>query len=80
MSRSEGALLRRFSGLKILIWSLAFVIAGVAPIYLYMAFSPKDGNPSGLGLSAVFAVPVGGVGAAVGVILMLVQYCTRREV
>ena len=79
MSRSEEALLRRFSGLKIVVWSVAFGLVGAAPLSLYVAFGPADGNPIGLGLLAVIAVPVGGIGATVGLIKMLVQYLTHRE-
>jgi hypothetical protein len=79
MSRTEEDVLRRISGLKIVIWSLVFGVAGVAPIYLYMAFGPKDGNPIGLGLLAVFALPVGGIGVVVGLVIMLVQYFKRRK-
>lgn len=79
MNRIEEALLRRFSGLKIVIWSLAFGIVGVAPLYLYIAFGPADGNPIGLGLLAVVSVPVSGIGVCVGLIKMLVQYFKHRE-
>lgn len=79
MSRIEEAFLRRFSGLKIVIWSLAFGIAGAAPLFLYIAFGPADGNPIGLGLLAVASVPISGIGACVGLIKMLVQYLTHRE-
>lgn len=77
MSRLEEAFLRRFSGSKILIWSLGFAVAGVAPLLLYIAVGPADGNPIGLGLLAVLAVPVGALGAAIGLIKMLVERLTR---
>lgn len=76
MSRIEEALLRRLSGLKILIWSLALGAAGVAPLLLYIAFGPPGGNPIGLGLLAVVAVPVSAVGVGIGLIKMLVEYFT----
>lgn len=79
MSRVEETFLRRFSGPKIVVWSLTFGIAGVVPLYLYMAFGPKDGNPIGLGLLAVFALPVSGIGVAVGLIVTLVQCFNRRK-
>lgn len=78
MSRIEEALLRRFSGLKIMVWSVAIGFAGVLPLLLYIAFGPADGNPIGLGLLAVVAVPMAGVGAAIGLIKMLVQHLGRR--
>ncbi|MCC6610661.1 MAG: hypothetical protein IT515_13435 [Burkholderiales bacterium] len=79
MSRTEEAVLRRFSGLKIVFWSLALGAAGVAPLLLYIAFGPADGNPIGLGLLAALAVPVGAVGAGIGLIKMLVEYFTGRR-
>lgn len=77
MSRIEEAWLRRFSGLRILAYSLAFGVAGVAPLLLYIAFGPADGNPIGLGLLAVVAVPVGAFGVCIGLIKMLVEHFTR---
>lgn len=73
MSGIEEALLRRFSGSRILCWSVAFGLAGVAPLLLYIALGPADGNPIGLGLLAVVAVPVGAVGAGVGLVKILVE-------
>lgn len=78
MSRIEEALLRRWSGLRIVLYSLAAGIAGVAPLLLYIAVGPKDGNPIGLGLLAVATVPFAGVGVFVGLIKMLVEFL-RRE-
>ncbi len=78
MSRIEEALLRRFSGQQIVAWSLAFGLLGAAPLLLYVAFGPADGNPIGLGLLAVIAVPVGGIGLAVGLIKILAEYLTRQ--
>ena len=79
MSRIEEALLRRFSGLKIVIWSIALGAAGIAPLLLYIAFGPADGNPIGLGLLAVAAVPFAAVGIVVGLIKMLVEFFAGRR-
>lgn len=70
MSYLEEALLRRMSGLRIMVCSFVIGFAGVLPLLLYMALGPADGNPIGLGLLAVVAVPVGGVGAVAGLIVM----------
>lgn len=48
-------------------------------LLLYIAFGPEDGNPIGLGLLAVAAVPVAAIGAVVGLITALVQILGRRE-
>ena len=77
MSYLEETLLRRKSGLSIMVWSLVIGFAGVLPLLLYMALGPADGNPIGLGLLAVVAVPVAGVGVVVGLIVTLVQKFVR---
>jgi hypothetical protein len=78
VSYLEEALLRRMSGSRIMVWSLVVGLGGVLPLLLYMALGPADGNPIGLGLLAMVAVPVGGVGVVVGLIAMLVQKFDRR--
>lgn len=74
MSRTEEALLRRWSGARILSVSLAAGSAGGLPLLLYILFGPRDGNPIGLGLLAMAAVPVAGMGVLVG----LVKYAVER--
>jgi hypothetical protein len=69
----EEGFVRRSSGAKILLVSLAIGIAGVAPLLLYIAFGPRDGNPIGLGLLAVVAVPVAGIGIVLGAIKLIVE-------
>ena len=78
MSGIEQEMAGRFSGLKMLTWSVLLGCAGVAPLLLYIAFGPADGNPIGLGLLAVLAVPVSAVGAAVGLIKLLVERLRRK--
>jgi hypothetical protein len=78
VSYLEETLLRRVSGARIMVWSFVIGFGGVLPLLLYMALGPADGNPLGLGLLAMVAVPVGGVGVVVGLIAMLVQKFDRR--
>ncbi len=78
MSRVEEALLRRFSGLTIMVAGAAIALVGVLPLLLCGEFGPADGNPIGLGLLAVVAVPLGGACAAVGLVTTLIQYFLRR--
>lgn len=61
-----------------MVWSGAIGFAGTLPLLLYIAFGPAKGNPIGLGLLAVVAVPIAGVGIAVGAIAALVQYLGAR--
>lgn len=74
MSRIEEFWIRRSAGAKILLGSIALGVAGMAPLLLYIAFGPKDGNPIGLGLLAVLAEFVGAIGVGIGLIVMLVGY------
>ena len=78
MSRSEQALPHRWAGRKILIRSIALGCVGVVPLLLYIALGPADGNPIGLGLLAVTAVLVAGIGAVVGLLKMIVELFGRR--
>lgn len=73
----EEALLRRMSGSTIMVWSLVIGLGGALPLLLYMALGPADGNPIGLGLLAMVAVPVGGVGLVVGLIVTLARQFDR---
>ncbi len=73
MSRMEEALLKRWSGGRIIVGSVIAGIVGVLPLLLYIQFGPADGNPIGLGLLAVAAVPLAGIGVFVGLIKLLVE-------
>ena len=58
-------------------WSAALGIAGVLPLLLYVAFGPADGNPIGLGLLALAAMAIAGMGLVIGLIKMLDQHFGR---
>ena len=79
MSILEERLLQRFSGAKIVLASLALGLAGLLPLVLYIEFGPPEGNPIGLGLLAMVAAPVSGVGMFVGLVKILVERFDRRE-
>lgn len=79
MSRIEEQMLRRVTGGRIFFWSFIFGIACYLPLQLYILFGPADGNPIGLGLLAVFGVPVALMGMLMGVIKLLVEYFLRRS-
>jgi hypothetical protein len=51
----------------------------VLPLLAYIAFGPKDGNPIGLGLLAVFAVPIATIGVLVGLIRLVVEVFVRER-
>jgi hypothetical protein len=78
MSRIEETLLRRYSGARIVAFSVLLAMVGWLPLLLYTIFGPEDGNPIGLGLLAMAVTPFAGVGLAVGVIRMVVEWFSRR--
>ena len=73
MSHVEEALVRRSSGARIVLISLALGAAGILPLLLYVQFGPHDGNPIGLGLLAIAAVPLGGMGILVGLVRWAIE-------
>ncbi len=68
---------KRSRGLKILLGSLTAGAIGIAPLLLYALLGPKDGNPIGLGLLAMLAVPVAAIGSLIGLVTMAVEYFLR---
>ena len=75
----EGSLLRRWKGLRVVAISLGLGLIGVLPLLTYVAFGPEDGNPIGLGLMAVLAVPVAAVGVLVGLFRLVVEILVRER-
>jgi hypothetical protein len=73
MSPIEEAMVTRWGGVEIMKASALLGVAGSAPLFLYIWLGPKDGNPIGLGLLAVFTLPVAVVGLAAGAVAALVQ-------
>jgi hypothetical protein len=69
----------RSRGVRILRISLLIGAAGVAPLLLYILLGPANGNPIGLGLLAVVAVPASIVGMAIGALTLVVERFARRK-
>jgi hypothetical protein len=69
----------RSRGKKIFLTSLLIGAAGVAPLLLYILLGPADGNPIGLGLLAVVAVPASAVGMAIGLVKLVVERFARPK-
>ncbi len=59
--------------LKLLIAGVAIIVGGAAPLWLYVQFGPRDGNPIGLGLLFVGSVPLGGLCLLLALIRFLVE-------
>ncbi len=68
---------KRGLGVKILLTSLAVGAIGLAPLLLYILLGPKDGNPVGLGLLAMLAVLVAGIGVLIGAVTAAVEFFIR---
>jgi hypothetical protein len=66
------------AGSKLFAGGIAVLVLGVGPLLLYIAFGPADGNPIGLGLLAMVAVPAGGILAGLGLVRMLIEFLVRR--
>lgn len=62
-------------GRRLTIASGILLVLCVAPIMLYAAFGPPDGNPIGLGLLMVFGGPVFAVLGLVGLGLWIAGRC-----
>lgn len=71
---------RPSAGIRIVVWSLGLGVAGVAPLLLYALLGPADGNPVGLGLLAVAAVPIAACGFVLGLIKLAIEvFVTDRR-
>ena len=74
VNRAQQPAAKRGVGLRILKTSLIAGAIGVAPLLLYILLGPKDGNPIGLGLLAMLAVPVAVIGGVIGVVTIAVEF------
>jgi hypothetical protein len=79
MTDLEQSLVRRWSGAKIIKMSLVIGCVGLSPLLLYIVFGPRDGNPIGLGLLAMAAMPVAAIGVCVGLVKVLLRRFFRSE-
>jgi len=52
---------------------------GVAPLLVYILLGPRDGNPIGLGLLAVLAVAVSGIGMLIGAVIAAMEFFSRPK-
>lgn len=75
----EEKLINRWSASRFLIAGGVIAAVGYLPLQLYIVFGPRDGNPIGLGLLAIFAVPAGLVVFAIGLIKLAVSYFLSRR-
>src|SRR5688572_21585518 len=76
-SRSQPPPANTSRGVRILLTSLTIGAVGVTPLLLYILLGPEDGNPIGLGLLAVLAMAVGGIGSLIGAGIAVLEFLTR---
>jgi hypothetical protein len=79
MAQRKGHALLRLTGVRLMLGSVVVGLVGVAPLLLYVAIGPADGNPVGLGLLAMLALALGAIGLLLGALLSLVQLLLRRH-
>jgi hypothetical protein len=79
MAQRNGHALLRLTGVRLMLGSVVVGLVGVAPLLLYVAIGPADGNPVGLGLLAMLALALGAIGLLLGALLSLVQLLLRRH-
>ncbi len=77
MAQGNGHALLRLAGVRLMLGSVVAGLVGVAPLLLYIAIGPADGNPVGLGLLAMLALALAAVGLLSGAVLALVQLLLR---
>ncbi len=74
----EHKLVRRWTAATFIKAGLLLMLAGAAPLLLYTVVGPADGNPIGLGILMVVAVPVGFLLLGIGALRMLVAWLQRQ--
>lgn len=79
MTQNAHTMTAKRSGMAIIRASLAIGVAGILPLLLYAAFGPKNGNPIGLGLLAMVAVPVATIGTAAGLLKLVIEFVARKS-
>ena len=78
MTDFEHKLVKSWSGAAFIKAGLVVMAIGVGPILLYTLLGPADGNPIGLGLLMVVAVPAGFLLLGIGLLRLLIAWLMRR--
>ena len=74
----EHKLVQRWTATTFIKAGLIVMLVGAAPLLLYTLLGPADGNPIGLGLLMVVAVPVGFLLLGIGVLRLLIAWLQRQ--
>ncbi len=67
------------TGVKILVTSLVLGALTALPLWLVMQFGPADASATELALLAMFGTIGGLVGAAIGVVWLLIELIIKRR-
>lgn len=67
------------TGIKIVLTSLILGALTAAPLWLFNQFGPSDVTPTGLALTAMFGTIAGALGAAVGVVWLVIELIFYRR-
>jgi hypothetical protein len=70
---------KRSYGKKILLGSGVVAAVGAGPLLLYILLGPANGNPVGLGLLAMLALPLAAIGAIIGTVTLAVEWFVRAR-
>jgi hypothetical protein len=74
----EHKLLQRWSPMGFIKTGALVMLIGVGPLLLYALLGPADGNPIGLGLLMVVAVPIGFLLLGIGLLRLLIAWLQER--
>lgn len=74
----EHKLVQRWTGATLIKAGLLVMLVGAAPLLLYTVVGPADGNPIGLGILMVVAVPIGFLLLGIGALRLLIAWLQRQ--
>jgi len=71
-------LLQRWAPMTFIKAGALVMLLGAAPLLLYTLLGPADGNPIGLGILMVVAVPIGFLLLGIGLLHLLIAWLQKR--
>jgi hypothetical protein len=74
----EHKLVQRWSPMAFIKAGALVMLLGAAPLLLYALLGPADGNPIGLGLLMVVAVPIGFLLLGIGLLRLLIAWLQKQ--
>jgi hypothetical protein len=74
----EPKLLQRWRPASFIKAGVLVMLLGAAPLLLYTQLGPADGNPIGLGMLMVVAVPIGFLLLGIGLLRLLIAWLQKQ--